>query len=562
MASKSPIDRLLNRARAHNLEPVLASFLDTKTTTFHRVQTMKGALGGPAGQLVRKEVGGWIVDLLAELVPETYAPWRALVHDAMLYVVLNLSRERLAPKLVQQMELSSDTAAERRLMLLIAKVPGLQKLGQVLARNRELRPSLRHALSKLENGISDMGPDEVRAIIFASLGRALGKYSVEVRSDIFFEASVSAVVRFKWRNPESGHRELGVFKVMKPYIPEYYVEDMELLQGLAEFLRRNHRKYGVAASGIADTFRQVRRLLQHEIDFRGEQRTLVEAQRLYGSMPGVRVPRVIPPLCCPNITALTKERGVKITNAVRRSSPMERRRIASLLVETLIATPLFAPAEEALFYADPHAGNLLYDRRTGEIVILDWALTNTLSREQRRHLALLFAMVFLRDPVGVYNAVQALSARKARRNSGRERSIRKSIDRFMEELPLTHIPDSMDAMRFLQRLAFAGVRFSPSLILLRKTMFTLDGILHDIVGAEVLMDAIFLRHILRRWVRSWKAFGAPLSTSDWLGVQASALLCGSRWALHAAQKMLNRPRHSSSPRIEPVPCKPAAIRAA
>ncbi|MGI9100894.1 MAG: AarF/UbiB family protein [Terriglobales bacterium] len=539
MAKSTAIERLMERARARGVEPMLRHFLDPSTSTPDRVRAMETALRGPAGQAVREELGAWIVGLLGVLVPESYAPWRALVQDSMLYVVVHLSEARLAPKLVQQLELPLRASPERRLMLLISKVPGLQKLGQVLARNRELKPSLRRALEKLENGVSDVHAEEIRAVIFADLARELEAYDVVVRRSLMKEASVSAILQFTWRNPASGRRERGVFKVLKPYIPEFYDEDMKLLQGLAELLKRNHAKYDVAARGLSDTFRRVRQLLQHEIKFRGEQSTLAQAQEIYGGVPGVRVPTVFAPLCKRNITAISEEHGRKITDAVRRMSPGQRRRVAQKVVETLIGIPLFALNDTTMFHADPHAGNLLYDRDTDDLVILDWALTNRLSIEQRRHVALLSMMVMLRDPVGVFQEVQALSLQRARRGSRRERMVRRTIARYLDNLPLAHVPDTMDAMRLLQRLAFAGLRLPSSLILLRKSMFTLDGILYDIAGKEVAMDSILLRHLLWRWVTSWKALGSPLSLSDWARVQVSLWLSGSRWSLQVAQKAVN-----------------------
>ena len=47
----------------------------------------------------------------------------------MMFVVMRLSPARLAPKLLEQLELPLNTSAEVRLLRLIAKVPGLQKLG-------------------------------------------------------------------------------------------------------------------------------------------------------------------------------------------------------------------------------------------------------------------------------------------------------------------------------------------------------------------------------------------------------------------------------------------------
>ncbi len=504
-----------------------------------RVAAVKAALGSPVAETLRAEMGKQVVQNLSVLIPDIYARWRTLVQDCMYFVVLHLSAGRLAPKLVEQLELPPATPAERRLLKLIAKVPGLQKLGQVLARDRHLTPALRRALSQLENGISDVTATEIRDIIFAELGSRLARYDVEVEDAIFSEASVSAVVRFTWTNPKSGGRERGVFKVLKPYVPACYAEDMEFLAALAQYLGRKDARYHVPSAGIADTFQKVRRLLRHEVDFCGEQRTLVEAQALYGAMAGVRVPHVIRPLCAPNITAMSEESGAKITDAAAHMSKSRRARAARQLIETLIAVPLFAPTGTVMFHADPHAGNLLYDAERGELVVLDWALREFLTREQRRQLALLVVMMLLRDPHGITEAILELS--QSRQSSSRRvRLAREMVGRFLDELPPTRLPGAVEAMRLLERAGFAGIRFPASLVMLSKVMFTLDGVLHDIGAPEVRMESVMASHLLRGWLARPTAIGAPLALADWLRVEFSSLFYGSRVSLQWARGMLAR----------------------
>ncbi len=221
---------------------LLASFLDSHTSTAMRTAAVKAALQTPAGRKLRDVLGAWVIRILpAEtVVPEIYAEWRPLVRDAMLFMISHLSAARLAPKLVEQLELPPDTTPEARLLRLIAKVPGLQKIGQVLARNRHLDPALRNALSQLENGISDVRPEEIRALIHEQLGRRLETYAVEIEPGMLAEATVSAVMRFTWRDPGSGERQRGVFKVLKPYVAACFAEDLELLQQLAHALAVAH----------------------------------------------------------------------------------------------------------------------------------------------------------------------------------------------------------------------------------------------------------------------------------------------------------------------------------
>ena len=524
-------------------EELKAAFAAAGDSAVARIRVLEAALHSPAGPALRKAAGKWIVEHLPieELVPEKYARWRVLVQDAMQFTVWTLSVSRLAPKLVEQWQLPANTPTEERLLRLIAKVPGLQKLGQVLARNRHLLPPMRRALSQLENGISDMDAAEVRRIIVKELGPRLEENQVKLKPGIFSEASVSAVVRFTWWNPELGRRERGVFKVMKPYIPECFAEDMELLAQLAKYLGARHREYGFAPRVLPDTFRDVRDLLQHEVNFAREQATLEEAHKLYRGIRGVRVPEAIRPLCTSNITALTEERGKKVTEAAKRLPMWRKLRLSEQLMEAFIAVPIFATESKALFHADPHAGNLLYDDKTGELVILDWALTERVSQEQRRRLGMLFVMAALRDPAGIRQQIEALSRRKRKIGARQARIIRECVDRFIAKLPLTRLPEAVDTTDLLEDIAFKGVRLPAPLIMLRKVLFTLEGVQHDLGAGQVGMASIMARQGLQRWLTSWTSLGAPLSWRDWLGVEWSTLFLGSRlcWqAMNAARSAI------------------------
>ncbi|HXJ90313.1 MAG TPA: AarF/UbiB family protein [Candidatus Binatia bacterium] len=524
------------------LRAALQNFLP-RGSTAERVNAIEAALRTPVGHSLRAAMARWIVDEIVPveaLVPESYLKWRPPVREAMMYVVAHLSSGRLAPKLLEQIELPIDTPAEVRLLRLIAKVPGLQKLGQVIARNQHLRPALRTALAKLENGIRDVKPEDMRAVIEKGLGPQLKTFEVRIAPTILSEASVSAVVRFTWKNPKTGQRERGVFKVLKPHIPEYFAEDMNYLQGLAQYFGDQHHTYGFEADLIPDTFRKVQRLLRHEVDFIREQKTLLEAWTLYRSIPGVRVPQVIKPLCTSTITALTEELGTKVTSAAARLSFSGRQKLAEQLVEALIAVPLFAASPNAIFHGDPHAGNLLYDNRNRELTIIDWALRERLDREQRRHLALLFLMVGLRDPVSTFNEIAGLSQHHLEMTSRRGRMVRELVAEFLEELPASRLPSGADAMRLLERVAIRGIKFPSSLVMLSKVMFTLEGILGDIVGSDIGMGFTLARQVAQHWLSNRSAFRSPLRPRDWLTLQCSALLYTGRLWVQWEQALLDR----------------------
>ncbi len=510
------------------LQQQLDPFLREYQTPVEKIGAVQAALESEGGKYWREELGKWTVRMVPVelLVPEVHRGWRPLVREAMLFVVSKLSASRLAPKIVEQMGLAPDTPPEVRLLRFIAKVPGLQKIGQMLARNRDLDPRLRRALIKLENGISDVSIEEVHAIIRRELESEIKMYDVRLDAKMLSEASVSAVVGFTWRNPKSRRRERGVFKVLKPHIPSCYAEDMNILRQLARHLVHKHRTVGMQLGGVAETLAEIQVLLTHEVDFPREQVTLLNALTAYRSVPGVRVPRLIPQLSTATITALTREKGRKVTEAIIRSARL-RERVAERLAEVLLAVPVLAAEKNAIFHADPHAGNILYDKRSDELVILDWALTERLTLEQRKSVFLLVVMLILRDSSGVSSAIEQLCLRGAK-NRWARRVIREHVTGLLDRLPLTKWPGAMDAMRLLDEIAMEGVHFPTALLMFRKASFTLEGVLEDIAGSSERIDSVVAGYALAHFGDAIARLFSMLSLRDLMALDWSALTLTSR----------------------------------
>ena len=154
----------LNELIPPEIKLILSACTGDDAPTAVRVQRVESILNGPAGDSVRAALGSWIAQVASVdvLVPDEYRKWRPLVRDSIEFLFSRLSAERLAAKLVAQADLPLDTSPARRLLELIARMPGIQKLGQVIARHQRLDPSLRKALSELENEIRDASPKAIR----------------------------------------------------------------------------------------------------------------------------------------------------------------------------------------------------------------------------------------------------------------------------------------------------------------------------------------------------------------------------------------------------------------
>ena len=138
-----------------------------------------------------------------------------------------------------------------------------------------------------------------------------------------------------------------MFKVLKPHIPDFFGEDLNLLQGLGEHLGRRNRGYGFAIRDVKEMLTEVRSCSSTNWTL-PERATLIEARQAYRSSIGIRVPRLVQPLCTSRITAMSEENGVKVTDAFRRW-PLRRTRVAEQLVEAILAVPLFSRAQRPSF---------------------------------------------------------------------------------------------------------------------------------------------------------------------------------------------------------------------
>ena len=149
-------------------------------------------------------------------------------------------------------------------------------------------------------------------------------------------------------------------------------------------------------------------------------------------------------------------------------------------------------------------------------------------------------MVTLRDPPGVFHGIMALAQNRPRGGLRASATIRQVITEFLDRIPTSSLPSVADAMRLLESVAMAGVKFPGSLIMLSKVMFTLEGLLGDLIGADSAVGITVARHIALHWLRHRSEFRLPLVKRDWITLQCSALLLVSRLGIQWQQTLVNR----------------------
>jgi len=440
----------------------------------------------------------------AEVIPDAYAEFRQIVSDGIRFLLSKLSLSRLAELVTDQMLLKDSVTAEERLIVFARRIPSLHKLGQIIARNRNVAPCFRKWLICLENDTQGSDIAIVRDKIAVEIRDVVNTFSIKIADKILAEASVGTVVEFTWLNPDTGKPARGVFKILRPGIKDCMAEELNLLDELAVFFDTHRHRYSLKDFTFIETFGDIRDALVRETDLSGEQANLRKAFHFYGNDPQTRIPRVLP-FSTENLTAMEFMDGCKITDALL--PPAEKRILAQTLFRAVISSPLFSYKERTFFHGDPHAGNIYaYEGENEEsvgIALLDWSQAGHLSKIQRIDMLRLAKGVIMENESLICKAVEELSGFHAGDASGKIRDIVRDIVSGKEYKNSRLVRKTF---LLIDRSTVRGIRFPGDLLLFRKAFFTLEGVIYDIdptfdmeeyvIG---LLGKLFIEELPKRW---------------------------------------------------------------
>lgn len=451
-----------------------------------------------------------------QILPLRYAAYRPLLLDGLCFFLEQIPQSHLAEILSDQLTLASNCSFADRVLMLLRKCPTLHKLGQVVSRERRLSQELRQRLQRLESLVPATGTRDVPEDVLDEL---------QMNADILIadrplaEASVAVVLPFTWQVDGSKETREGVFKVLKPGVYERLHGELDIWAELGSFLEERCEHYGLPVLDYRETLDSVRRLLQQEVHFELEQKHLVEAAGFYADNPAVIIPRLFP-FCSKRVTAMERVDGVKVTDAHINESA--RLKLADTLVHALIARPFWDSAELTRFHADPHAGNLFCtpDRR---LAIFDWTLVGHLDKAQRTHFVQMILGAFTLNETRICRAVSSLG-----RNQPEESQLRVCVSDALREVRQGCFPGFDWSQRLLDRVAVGtGMGFPDNLVLFRKAILTLSGVVEDI-SANYSLDRVMLYSGLRQFSKELstrvvtapgsRAFGTHVSNADLIGL--------------------------------------------
>jgi ubiquinone biosynthesis protein len=454
---------------------------------------------------------------LATVLPDEYAHYRLPVAGALGVFLEGLSNAHLATVLADQAALAPVASPAERLATLARSCPALHKLGQILARDRRLSSELRKHLQELESLPPSVPLEAIQDVLARELG-PLDRLGVTLLPPALAEASVATVIPFR---EEPGNRKekprQGVFKILKPGVEDRLKQELEWFERVGAYLDQSCDDFRLPHLDYRESFELVRDKLRHETRLDLEQHHLVQARALYEGEPRVQIPALFD-YCTPRVTAMERVVGKKVTEHSL-DSGAERRWLARLVLSALIARPIFQRASQALFHADPHAGNLFLTR-DHRLAILDWSLAGSLGERERRAMVQIILGGLTLDAERIVAVVAALAQQTLDGPA-----LESLVHAWLRRVRQGQFPGFTWLMGLLDEAVLtARLRVAADLLLFRKMLYTLEGVIADIGAEKNRMDDVLLReflgHLVVEWPVRWFAlpnsrkFATRLSNAD------------------------------------------------
>jgi predicted unusual protein kinase regulating ubiquinone biosynthesis (AarF/ABC1/UbiB family) len=344
--------------------------------------------------------------------------------------------------------------------------PTFIKLGQLLSTRADLLPpAYLDALARLQDDVAPFPYGDVERTVQDALGVRLSKAFTEFDHAPIAAASLGQVHRAVLR----GGREVAV-KVQRPGIRDRVIRDLDTLDDVAALLNRFS-----AATRNMDPVRvleEFRRTMMSELDYREEARNMVALAHQLRDFQRILVPLPVDDFTTAQVLTMDYIAGTKIT-AVSRVEWTEVDGVG--LADELFRAYLQQILVDGVFHADPHPGNVLLTA-DHHVALLDLGMVGRLSSSMQEQLfRLLLAIAEARGDEAASVAIAISEQHGDFDEAGLRRAIGEMVGRYHRQAL-----GELNVGRVMMEMARAGnqhgVRMSPDLVLLGKTLLNLDEI--------------------------------------------------------------------------------------
>ncbi|MEM1210428.1 MAG: AarF/UbiB family protein, partial [Planctomycetota bacterium] len=277
--------------------------------------------------------------------------------------------------------------------------PTFIKIGQVLSTRPDLIPEdWAREFTKLQDDVPPADPKEVEAAINKEFPQGLEQAFATFDHEPLAAGSIAQV------HPATLHDGSEVVvKVLRPGIRQTVEADMQILEGLAEFVEEHFTDLGYSPTEVVAAFSNE---LKREIDLSHEARAAERLRRAFADNPHVDFPKVFHHLSSESVVTMRRVKGTPLSRLKPGDRPLEE-------IEAIVRHGTDAVFRQTLeigfFHADPHPGNLFAsDDGQATVTFIDCGMTGHVEPATQEALAELVQGVIEGDIDRVIDVVTAL----------------------------------------------------------------------------------------------------------------------------------------------------------
>jgi ubiquinone biosynthesis protein len=371
--------------------------------------------------------------------------------------------------------------------------PIFVKFGQLLSTRRDVLPDeIANELAKLQDNVPPFDGMLAKKIIEKSLQQPIESIFAEFNITPLASASISQV------HPAVLHDGTKVVvKVLRPNVTKEVHQDVQLLQTFAKIIHRaipKSRRFHPI-----EVVEEIKCTLYEELDFLREAANASQLRRNFNDSEMLYVPQVYWEYSRKNILVTEQIYGVPISDIrTLKEKNVDLKKLAERGVE-IFFTQVF---RDCFFHADMHPGNIFVgtdDPSNPRYIAVDFGIMGTLGPEDQRYLGENFLAFFKRD----YRRVAELHVQSGwvpphTRIESFESAIRTVCEPIFER-PLKDISIGQTLLRLFQTARQFEMEVQPQLVLLQKTLLTIEGL-----GRQLYPD-LDLWHTAKPFLEKWMA---------------------------------------------------------
>jgi ubiquinone biosynthesis protein len=348
--------------------------------------------------------------------------------------------------------------------------PTFIKLAQLLSTRADLLPvPYLEALARLQDDVEPFSFKEVEEIMTAELGVRLSKAFAHFEAQPMAAASLGQVHRAEMRDGRQ-----VVVKVQRPNIRETVVKDLEIMQGIAEFLD-SHTETG-RRYDFAMILAELRKSLMRELDYRQEMRHLITFNKNFREFGRIVVPLPVEDYCTSRVLTMDYIKGKKITSL----SPLALMDIDGYgLAEEFFRAYLRQILIDGIFHADPHPGNVFLTE-DNRIALIDLGMVGHITPEAQENILQL--LLAISEGRGDEAAALTIKLGEPKESFEQEKFTRQVADLVTQHQGSS--VQEIDAGRVVLEITRisgeTGFRLPPEFTLIAKTLLNLDQIVHTL----------------------------------------------------------------------------------